>query len=158
MELIRPWAPLHVAERIVLRPNYTVRLCRIRQAYDRPTTWIFSCKSNLQLAYDCRVGSKSCRRPVASLLYATKSYRVNRPLLIAEISWRDLKNLILDCLVTKIISLHIYRTFLSSYDINTEKQTLAEQHSHFWKNSFPQHTISWHHGFQLFQPTLVLRC
>ena len=35
---------------------YTVRLCRIRQAYDRPMTWIVSCKSNLQLAYDCRLG------------------------------------------------------------------------------------------------------
>ena len=63
-----------------LRPIYTIRLCRIRQAYDRPTTWIVSCKSNLQLAYGCRVGPKSCGRPVASLLYATKSYRVNRPL------------------------------------------------------------------------------
>ena len=31
-----------------LRPIYTVRLCRIRQAYDRPTTWIVSSKSNLQ--------------------------------------------------------------------------------------------------------------
>ena len=25
----------------LLRPIYTVRLCRIRQAYDGPTTWIF---------------------------------------------------------------------------------------------------------------------
>ena len=39
----------------------------------------YSCKSNLQLSYDCRVGLKSCRRPVISLLYATMSYRVNRP-------------------------------------------------------------------------------
>ena len=62
----------------VLRLIYAVRRCRRRQAYDRPTTWIFSCKSNLQLAYDCRVGPKSCRRPLVSLLYATKSYRVNR--------------------------------------------------------------------------------
>ena len=34
----------------VLGPIYTVRLCSIRQAYGRPTTWIVSCKSNLQLA------------------------------------------------------------------------------------------------------------
>ena len=76
------FAHLHTTlrtEENLLRPIYTVRLCRIRQAYDRPTTWIVSCKSNLQLAYDCRVGPKSCRRPVASLLYATKSYRVNQP-------------------------------------------------------------------------------
>ena len=66
--------------RSLLKPTYTIRLCRIRQAYDLPTTWIVSCKSNLQLAFDCRVGPKSCRRPVLSLLYATKSYRVNRPL------------------------------------------------------------------------------
>ena len=66
--------------RVCLRPIYTVRLCRIPQGYDRPTTWIISCKSNLQLAYDCRVGPNWCRRPVVSLLYATKSCRVNRPL------------------------------------------------------------------------------
>ena len=40
-------------------------LCRI-QAYDRPTTEIVSCQSNFQLAYDCHVGPKSCRRPVVS--------------------------------------------------------------------------------------------
>ena len=42
----------------VLRAIYTVRLCRMRQAYDRPTTRIVSCKSNLQLAYDCLVRHK----------------------------------------------------------------------------------------------------
>ena len=72
---ISPW--FHYS----LRPIYTVRLCHKRQAYDRPTTWIISCKSNLQLAYDCRVGPKSRRRPVESLLYAVKSNRVNQPLL-----------------------------------------------------------------------------
>ena len=35
-----------------------------------------------QLAYDCRVGPKSCRRPVVRLLYATKSYRVNQLLFV----------------------------------------------------------------------------
>ena len=35
-----------------LGPIYTVRLCRMGQAYDRPTTRIVSCKSNLQLGYD----------------------------------------------------------------------------------------------------------
>ena len=45
-----------------LRAIYTVRLCRMRQAYDRPTTRIVSCKSNLQLAYDCRVRLKKCRK------------------------------------------------------------------------------------------------
>ena len=38
--------------KVVLGPIYTVRLCRMRQAYDRLTTRIVSCKSNLQLAYD----------------------------------------------------------------------------------------------------------
>ena len=42
-----------------LRPIYTVRLCRIGQAYDRPMTRIVSCKSNLQLAYDCRARFKT---------------------------------------------------------------------------------------------------
>ena len=31
-------------------------------ACDKPTTRIVSCKSNLQLAYDCRVRHKKCRR------------------------------------------------------------------------------------------------
>ena len=39
-------------EKQLLGPIYTVRLCRMRQAYDRLTTRIVSCKSNLQLAYD----------------------------------------------------------------------------------------------------------
>ena len=60
----------------LLKPIYTVRLCRIRQAYDRPTTWIVSCKSNQQFAYDCRVRPESCRGLVLSLLYATKSHGV----------------------------------------------------------------------------------
>ena len=63
---------------------------KLRQAYDRPATWIVSCKSNLQLAYDYRVGRKSCRRLVVRFLYATKSYRVNRP--FRELSSKPLKN------------------------------------------------------------------
>ena len=43
----------------------------IWQAYDRPTTQIVSCKSNLQLAYDCRVRHKKCRRIFKHVL---KSY------------------------------------------------------------------------------------
>ena len=46
-----------------------VRLCRI--AYDRPTTRIVSCKSNLQLAYDCRVRHQTCRW---ILKHVSKSY------------------------------------------------------------------------------------
>ena len=41
-----------------LRPIYKVRLCRMGQAYDRPTTRIVSCKTNLQLAYDCRARNR----------------------------------------------------------------------------------------------------
>ena len=46
----------------LLRTIYMVRLCCMRQAYDRPTTQIVSCKSILQLAYDCRVCHKKCHR------------------------------------------------------------------------------------------------
>ena len=45
-----------------------VRLCRMRQAYGRPTTRIVSCKSNLQLAYDFRVRHKKCRRILKHVL------------------------------------------------------------------------------------------
>ena len=76
-------------ETVSIRPIYTVRLCRIRQAYDRPTTWIVSFKSNLQLAYYCRVVPKSCRRPAVSLLRATKSYRVNLPIEILAMQQRN---------------------------------------------------------------------
>ena len=42
------------------RPIYTVQLCRMRYAYDKSTTQIVSCKSNLQLACDCRVRHEKC--------------------------------------------------------------------------------------------------
>ena len=46
---------------VLLRPIYTVQLCRMRYAYDKSTTRIVSCKSNLQLACDCRVRHEECR-------------------------------------------------------------------------------------------------
>ena len=52
----------------LLRPIYTVQLCRIRSAYDNSTTQIVSCKSNLQLACDCRVRHKKCRRLLKHVL------------------------------------------------------------------------------------------
>ena len=39
-----------------------VRLCRMQQTFDRPMTRIVSCKSNLPLAYDCRIRHKKCCR------------------------------------------------------------------------------------------------
>ena len=54
----------HTCRLLVVYLSFT---CRLRQVYD-------------MLHDDCRVGPKSCRRPVASLLYAKKSYRINRPL------------------------------------------------------------------------------
>ena len=48
-------------EGAVLRPIYTVQLCRMRYAYNKSMTRIVSCKSNLQLAYDCRVRHEECR-------------------------------------------------------------------------------------------------
>ena len=47
--------------RETLKGIYTVRLCRMRQAYGRPTTRIVPCESNLQLANDCRVRHKKIR-------------------------------------------------------------------------------------------------
>ena len=35
----------------MLRPIYTARLCRMRQAYDRPTTWLKSRKRVVGLIY-----------------------------------------------------------------------------------------------------------
>ena len=51
-----------------LRPIYTIRLCRMRQVYDRPTSGVVSCKSNLQLAYGCCVRQKNCRRILKHVL------------------------------------------------------------------------------------------
>ena len=44
-----------------LRPIYTVQLCRMRYVYDKATTRIVSCKSNLQHACYCRVRHGKCR-------------------------------------------------------------------------------------------------
>ena len=62
----------------LLVPIYTVRFCRMRQAYDRPTTRIVSCKSNLQLAYDCRVWQKKCRSILKHVLKRCDNRRRNR--------------------------------------------------------------------------------
>ena len=47
-------------------------------AYDRPTTGSASCKSNLQLVYDCRVGAKSCHKPVVVRLFHDRTSRSPR--------------------------------------------------------------------------------
>ena len=52
---------IHWSKNGILRPIYTVRLCRMRYVYNKPTTRIVSCKSNLQLAYDCRARHEECR-------------------------------------------------------------------------------------------------
>ena len=69
---------------VVLRPIYTVQLCRMRYAYDKSTTRIVSCKSNLQLACDCRVRHEECR---GLLKHALKTYdnRSDRQFYIVEI-------------------------------------------------------------------------
>ena len=69
---------------VLLRPIYTIQICRIQQAYDRPMTWLrtyTTIVSELQVWY---TWNNSCRRPVVSLSYATKSYCVNQPL---EVYW-----------------------------------------------------------------------
>ena len=76
--------PKAFLSRNFFRAIYTVRLCRMRQAYDRPTTRIVSCKSNLQPAYDCRVRQKKCRRILKHVLksYDNRRYR--------QLEWREL--------------------------------------------------------------------
>ena len=78
-EFLVPRVPTRTGgrKRYYLRAIYTVRLCRMRQAYDRPTTRIVSCKSNLQVAYDCRVRHKKSRRILKHVLksYDNRRYR-----------------------------------------------------------------------------------
>ena len=45
----------------LLRPICTVQLCHMRYAYDSSTTRVVACKSNLQLACDCRVRHEEYR-------------------------------------------------------------------------------------------------
>ena len=61
----------------ILRPIYTVQLCRMRYVYDKPTTRIVSCKWNLQLVYDCRVRHEECRGLLKHVLkpYDNRSHR-----------------------------------------------------------------------------------
>ena len=56
----------------------------MRYAYDKSTTRIVSCKSNLQLAYDCRVRQEECR---GLLKHVFKPYdsRSDRQFYIVEI-------------------------------------------------------------------------
>ena len=48
-------------------------------AYDKLTTDLRHELFRVNQTYNSLNGPKSCRRPVVSLSYATKSYRVNRP-------------------------------------------------------------------------------
>ena len=48
-------------------------------AYDKLTTRLRHELLRVNQIYNSLNGPKSCRRPVVSLSYATKSYRVNRP-------------------------------------------------------------------------------
>ena len=48
-------------------------------AYDKLTTGLRHELSRVNQTYNSLNGPTSCRRPVVSLSYATKSYRVNRP-------------------------------------------------------------------------------
>ena len=54
-----------------------VQLCRMRYVYNKPTTRIVSCKSNLQLAYDCRARHEECRGLLKHILkpYDNRSHR-----------------------------------------------------------------------------------
>ena len=56
----------------------------MRYVYNKPTTRIVSCKSNLQLAYDCRERHEECR---GLLKHVLKSYdnRSHRQFDIVEI-------------------------------------------------------------------------
>ena len=69
---------------MALRPIYAVQLCSMRYAYDKSTTRIVSCKSDLQLVCDCRVRHKECR---GLLKHVLKLYdnRSDRQFYIVEI-------------------------------------------------------------------------
>ena len=82
-----------------LGPNYTIRICRMRQAHEDRQAYdmTYDCRSVLKHVLKCydifsdvNNNRKSCRRPVVSLSHATKSYRVNRPL---EAVIRDLRGM-----------------------------------------------------------------
>ena len=63
--------------------SYTVSKGRFTRydfvAYDKLTTGLRHELFRVNQTYNSLNGPKSCRRPVVSLSYATKSYRVNRP-------------------------------------------------------------------------------
>ena len=57
----------------MLRPIYKVRLCRIQQAHDKPTTWVRTYTTIVSELWVWFTRSNSCRRPVVNLSSATKS-------------------------------------------------------------------------------------
>ena len=56
---------------VFLRAIYMVQLCCMRYAYDESRTRVVSCKSNLQLALDCRVQHEECH---GHLKHVSKPY------------------------------------------------------------------------------------
>ena len=68
---------VEIRDRAPLRPIYTAQLCRMRYVYNKPTTRIVLCKSNLQLAYDCRARHEECRGLLKHVLkpYDNRSHR-----------------------------------------------------------------------------------
>ena len=111
-----------------LRPIYTVRLCRMRLTYHRPTAQIVSGKSNLQLAYDCRVCHKKCRtilKHVLRLIYTVRLCRMrltyHRP--TAQIvSCKSNLQLAYDCRVRHKKCRTILKHVLKSYDNRRYRQ------------------------------------
>ena len=74
-----------VAELRVIKPSALTSTYKGRftwydfAAYDKLTTRLRHELLRVNQTYNSLNGPKSCRRPVVSLSYATKSYRVNRP-------------------------------------------------------------------------------
>ena len=75
-----------LSQRKIKRPIYTVQLCRMRYAYNKSTTRVVSCKSNLQLACKSCVRHGECRELLKHVL---KPYdnRSNRQFDIVEIEY-----------------------------------------------------------------------
>ena len=63
-------------------------------AYDKLTTGLRHELSRVNQTYSSLNGPKSCRRPVVSLSYATKSYRVNRPYNSNWTEWSTIQGVI----------------------------------------------------------------
>ena len=109
-------------KRSVLRPIYTVQLCRMRYAYDKSRTRVVSCKSNLQHACDCCVRHEECR---GLLKHVLKPYD-NR-----SVRQFDIVEIVYDFSMTRAaraIKIASDNRELKSYRVNRPLRRLGDRH------------------------------